>query len=120
MSEEDIKIGMSLCMIGSHCSGETTKLSQFLLQLEKKESLSTFILAIVNTLQSQTLTPYQKLKLGRFYHIFDADIFGFHLGKVLLTTSLNNGQTTVFSVKIYSTWKHREKEYKYVSLIFLA
>ena len=86
ISQRDIALGISLYMIGKHCPMETMKLSQFLLQLAKEESLSTIILAIVNTLQSATLTPYQKLKLGRIYHVVD-EFFGFHLGKILLATS---------------------------------
>ena len=50
--QEDIVTGISLYMIGKHCPMETMKLSHFLLQLAKEESLPTIILATVNTLQS--------------------------------------------------------------------
>ena len=62
------------------------KLSEFLLQLAKEESLPTFILATVNTLQYGNLTPYHKQLLGRIYQVLD-NFFGFHLGKILLATS---------------------------------
>ena len=86
ISEDDIATGISLYMIGIHCPEETMKLSHFLLQLAKEESLPTFILATVNTLQSGNLTPYHKQLLGRIYQVLD-DFFGFHLGKILLATS---------------------------------
>ena len=86
ISQQGIALGISLYMIGKRCPRETMKLSQFLLQLAKEESLPTIILATVNTLQSGQLTPNQKLKLGKIYQVLD-DFFGFHLGKILLATS---------------------------------
>ena len=84
--QEDIKIGFALYMIAVHCSKETTKLAQFLLQLVKEESLPKILLAIINTLQSDDLTMSHRILLGRIYNVLE-DLFGLHLGKVLLATS---------------------------------
>ena len=86
ISQEDIALGLSLYMIGKHCPKETMKLGQFLVRLAKEESLPTFLLATVNTLQSDQLTLYHKLLLGKIYHVLD-DLFGLDLGKILLATS---------------------------------
>ena len=94
ISQEDISTGIVLYMIGIHCHKETTKLGEFLLQLAKEESLPTFILATVNTLQSGQLTAFNKRGLGRIYQVLD-DIFGFHLGKILLATSTLNQLKTI-------------------------
>ena len=94
ISQEDISTGIVLYMIGIHCHKETTKLGEFLLQLAKEESLPTFILATVNTLQSGQLTAFNKRGLGRIYQVLD-DIFGFHLGRILLATSTLNQLKTI-------------------------
>ena len=86
ISPEDIATGTSLYMIGKHCPEETMKLGQFLLQLAKEESPPTFILATVNTLTGRLMTTYHKLLLGRIYQVLE-DIFGFHLGRILMATS---------------------------------
>ena len=85
-TEEDIEIGLALYMIGVHCPKETIKLGQFVVQLAKEESLPTFMLALINTLQSDQVTVFHKTLLGRIYKVLD-DLFGFHLGKILLATS---------------------------------
>ena len=79
-------MGVALYMIGKHCPEETLKISQFLLQLAKEESFPTFILATINTLQSRQLTLYHKQLLRKIYHVLD-DLFGFHLGQILLATT---------------------------------
>ena len=96
ISQEDIALGLSLYMIGRHCPKETMKLSQFLLRLAKEESLPTFLLATVNTLQSGQLTLYHKLLLGKIYHVLD-DLFGLDLGKILLATSSPDQLTAVLN-----------------------
>ena len=86
ISEKDIEAGLALYMIGLHCPKETLKLSQFLLRLSQEESLPSFILATVNTLQSSQLTLVHKRMLGRIYQVLD-DFFELSLPKVLLATS---------------------------------
>ena len=86
IEEEDIEIGLALFMIAGHCPKETLKLGQFALQLAKEESLPTFMLALINTLQSDQVTLFHKTLLGRIYKVLD-DLFGFYLGKILLATS---------------------------------
>ena len=84
--QEDIEIGFAIYMIAVHCPKETTKLAQFLLQLAREESLPTILLALINTLQSDDLTLSHRILLGRIYNVLE-DLFGLHLGKVLLATS---------------------------------
>ena len=84
--QEDIETGFAIYMIAVHCPKETTKLAQFVLQLAKEESLPTILLAIVNTLQSDQLTMFHRILLGRIYNVLD-NHFDFNLGKILLATS---------------------------------
>ena len=86
ISQEDIAVGLSLYMIGRHCPGKTMKIGQFLLGLANEESLPTFILATVNTLQSGQLSLFHKTLVAKIYQVLD-DFFGFHLGKILLASS---------------------------------
>ena len=86
IEQEDIEIGLALYMIGVHCPKETIKLGQFVVQLTKEDSLPTFMLALINTLQSDQVTVFHKTLLGRIYKVLD-NLFGFHLGKILLATS---------------------------------
>ena len=86
IKQEDIEIGLALYMIAVHCSKETKKLAQFLLQLAKEESLPAILLAIVNTLHSEELSMFHKILLGRIFKVLD-DLFGLYLGKILLATS---------------------------------
>ena len=85
--KEDIETGLALYMIALHCPTETTKLAQFILQLADEESLPTFMLALINTLQSDQLTLFHKTLLGKIYKVLDGLIGGFYLGKILFATS---------------------------------
>ena len=84
--QEDIETGLVLYLIGMQCPKETMKIAQFVLQIAKEESLPSFILVLINTLQAEQLALSHKKSLGRIYKVLD-DIFGFHLGKILLATS---------------------------------
>ena len=84
--QEDIETGLVLYLIGMQCPKETMKIAQFVLQIAKEESLPTVILVLINTLQAEQLALSHKKSLGRIYKVLD-DIFGFHLGKILLATS---------------------------------